>query len=161
MDAADMARKRWQSVGRGERSRIMWDAALARWRSADAAKFAEARKRAEFARQVRADRLAARRGPQLRRIARAYVWWKAPEQALKDRRHFLLSIMQYATWQDAMAVLSAFGRGEFRKALRSALPGILSDKSWRFWHMYLGMADSPEGAPPMPIRKIVGVRTQT
>jgi hypothetical protein len=158
MDAADMARRRWESVGRGERSRIMRDAALTRWRKADAGEFAEARRRAEFARQVREARLAARRGAQVSRIARAYVWWKEPEQALKDRRHFLLSIMQYATWEDATVVLAAFGRSEFRKALRSALPGILSDKSWRFWHVYLGMAEDPDDAPPMPIRQVAGVR---
>lgn len=148
-----MARKRWEGVGREERSRIARQAVLVRWQRADGKERARARKRAEHARRVRARRLAARRGPELRRIARTYVWWKEPGQSLKEWRHLLLYVMQYATWSDALTVLEVFGRNSFAKALRSALPGILSEKSWRFWHVYLGLAGTDD-VPPMPRRQI-------
>jgi hypothetical protein len=156
VDAAEMARKRWEGVACEERSRIARRAVLARWQRANAKDRARARERAEYARRVRARRLAARHGPELRRIARTYVWWKEPAQSLKESRHFLLYVMQYATWSDATTVLEVFGRNSFAKALRSALPGILSDKSWRFWHIYLGLA-AGDRVPSMPRRQILDV----
>ena len=60
MDAAEMARRRWQNVSPEVRSRLTRAAALARWASADESEITRARARAAAAREVRARQLAAR-----------------------------------------------------------------------------------------------------
>lgn len=154
-----MAKRRWASVEDGERSRLMQKEALARWERASSEELSRAAERAALARKARAAQLEARQKPELRQIARKYVWWREPELTLKNhRRHFLLHVMQFATWDDAMLVLEAFGHNAFRNALRDALPGILSPRSWNFWHIRLGLANSPEAVPPMPGRKVANAK---
>ena len=60
MNAAAMARRRWQNVSPAERSRLTRAAALARWANADESEITRARARATTAREVRARQLAAR-----------------------------------------------------------------------------------------------------
>jgi len=86
----------------------------------------------------------------LEAMARKYVWWKDPAEALADRTHFLARIMTWATWEDADFVLDTLGAEAFREALRHAPPGIFNGRSWAFWHLRLGLGEPP----PLPQRRI-------
>lgn len=86
---------------------------------------------------------------QLFAIARTYVWWKSPEETLKDTSYFLWHVMNSADWNDAMSVLEILGPDAFREALRACAPGALNKKSWEFWHLFL---DIP--VTPYPKRKV-------
>ena len=82
----------------------------------------------------------------LRELARRYVWWQPPEQAVADRTHLLCQLMQLGTWEDVRAAKRVLGADAFREALQAAPPGILDERSWTFWHHNLFGRPAP--APP-------------
>jgi hypothetical protein len=84
----------------------------------------------------------------LKSIARKYVWWKKPEEALAYPNHFLAQVMTFATFEDAMLVLRNLGGDAFRDALAHAPPGVFDIRSWHFWHHRLGVTP----IPPLPER---------
>jgi hypothetical protein len=86
----------------------------------------------------------------LQHIARTYVWWKPPVEALADEKHFLAQVMNLGTWEDEMYILETFGEDRLRAVLRDAPPGLFSPRSWHFWHYRLGL----EEVPPLPKRKL-------
>lgn len=83
-------------------------------------------------------------------LARRYVWWLPPEEALAHRDHFLCQLMQLGTLDDVQTARRLLGDDAFREALRAAPSGILDARSWTFWHLFLF------GAPPpaMPLRPL-------
>ena len=82
-------------------------------------------------------------------IAREYVWWYSPQEALKNTDYFLLHVMNLATWEDAQKVLAHYGTAPFVHALHDALPGALTEKSWVFWHHWFNLPPKP-----YPVRKL-------
>jgi hypothetical protein len=83
-------------------------------------------------------------------LARRYVWWKTPTEALAYRAHLLCQIMQLGTYDDVRSARRLFGDDALRDALRSAPPGILDARSWNFWHLNL----FGQPAPPLPARPL-------
>jgi hypothetical protein len=83
-------------------------------------------------------------------LARKYVWWKPPDEALGARGHFLAHVMTYGTVEDVRWMVEFFGEGSLRAALKHAPPGVLNSRSWYFWHLRLGV----EPIPPLPKRRI-------
>jgi len=81
-------------------------------------------------------------------LARRYAWWRVPAEALADRRRFIAQVMEHGTWEDAHALLADWGRDAFTGVLRDPPPGVLSPRSWRFWHVRLGCGEPAEAAPP-------------
>jgi hypothetical protein len=56
--------------------------------------------------------------------------------------------MELGTWDDAHALLDVVGLDRFREVLAAPPPGMLSEKSWTFWHYRLGL-----GTPVTPVPK--------
>ena len=83
-------------------------------------------------------------------LARRYVWWKTPEEALQARTHFLCQLMQLGTDEDLRLARHLLGDDAFRDALRDAPPGILDARSWNFWHLVL-FHHPPPPAPARPL----------
>lgn len=82
-------------------------------------------------------------------IAKKYVWWKTPSDALSHRDHFLCQLMQLGTLDDVLFVRARLGDPAFREALNHAPSGVLDAKSWNFWNLvYFG------AVPPMPERPL-------
>lgn len=89
----------------------------------------------------------------LRQMARKYVWWLAPGEALK-RPHLVISqVMELGDYDDVRRMESAAGREALVAALQQAEPGRFSARSWTYWHYRLGLA-RPGAAPPLPERAI-------
>ena len=89
----------------------------------------------------------------LRRMARRYVWWLPPADALK-RPHLVPSqVMELGDYDDVVRMESVLGRDALAAALRRAEPGRFSAPSWTFWHYRLGLARSGR-VPPLPKRAI-------
>ncbi|HEY5049064.1 MAG TPA: hypothetical protein VII49_13700 [Rhizomicrobium sp.] len=81
-------------------------------------------------------------------LARRYVWWTPPERTVPENLPGLVAqVMEMATWEDAHELLGLLGRGAFEKVLHSPPAGILSPKSWTFWHHRLGFGEPREAAP--------------
>lgn len=88
----------------------------------------------------------------LLRLARKYVWWKAPEEALSFRRRLIAQVMEVGDHGDVLALAGAVGDGALRDALVRAGAGEFSARSWAYWHYRLGLARVDE-VPPLPVRR--------
>jgi hypothetical protein len=80
-----------------------------------------------------------------RALARRYVWWQAPDEALGHLPKLLQQIMTLGTPEDYAAAVKLWGREAFREALIAAPPGALDERSWYFWRRHFGL---PEAPPP-------------
>jgi len=83
-------------------------------------------------------------------LARRYMWWMAPSEALAHRDRLLCQLMQLATVEDVEVARRWFGDSAFREALRAAPPGVFDMRSWTFWHRFWFDASPPE----LPIRSL-------
>jgi hypothetical protein len=89
----------------------------------------------------------------LRRMARKYVWWLTPSEALA-RQHLVASqVMNLGDYGDVRALEGALGRERLAQALRAAGPGRFTPRSWNWWHYRLGLA-RPGRVPPLPRRAL-------
>jgi len=84
-------------------------------------------------------------------LARKYIWWQPPEQTLGDRHRLVAQVMNIGTHADVETLRAVLGDEEFKRALRKARAGELSERSWNYWHLVLGLA-KPHAVPPLPRR---------
>ena len=94
---------------------------------------------------------------ELLQVARRVVWFQTPEETPRDAVLFLNHAMTYGTIEELREVRSHFDDDEFRAALRNAHPGIISARSWNYWHLMLDMGPPP----PLPERRIAGAEGLT
>ena len=91
--------------------------------------------------------------PTLADLARRYVWWLPPEEALEYPQRVIASIMDMGTFEDIHELIAIVGEEALRQTLRSAEAGQFRPRSWSFWHYLLnGLAD--DTLPPLPVRKV-------
>jgi hypothetical protein len=92
-------------------------------------------------------------GRLLRAMARKYVWWLPPAEALARSGLVVTQVMEMGDYEDVLRVEAALGREALVEALRRAAPGRLSARSWTYWHHRLGLAASGR-IPPPPRRSL-------
>ena len=83
-------------------------------------------------------------------IARRVVWFKRPEETLKDPVHFMAHLMTYTTVEDILAMRKYLSLDDFRFALDHAPAGVFDPRSWSYWNIICGRYPVPE----MPRRRI-------
>lgn len=88
--------------------------------------------------------------PDLQRVAKRVVWFKAPDDALKDLRLFLAHVMTYGTLSDIGTTLKYFSEADFETTLDDPPPGVFDPRSWTYWNVRYHR----EPVPPLPQRKI-------
>ena len=88
----------------------------------------------------------------LRAVARRVVWFKPPEETLRDTVFFLNHVMTFGDVDDVVTMRRHFDDEALRDALRRACPGVFDARSWTYWHAVL--CGTP--APPLPTRQIPG-----
>lgn len=71
----------------------------------------------------------------LRMVARRVVWFKRPEDALRDTRLFLAHVMTYGTLSDITTTLQHFSESDFEAVLDDPPPGIFDPRSWTYWNV--------------------------
>ena len=86
------------------------------------------------------------------KLAGKYVWWKSLDQALKDKNHFLASLMTFATMEDTKWMEQNFSRDELINVLKKPPIGIFTARAWHFWHYRLGLANNESEIPDLPKR---------
>ena len=89
-------------------------------------------------------------GPRGAAMARKYVWWQTPEQTLEDPCLLASQIMTLGTLDDVQWLRRHTSRDALRRVLRNPPVGVFNERSWRFWHLQLGMAR----CPPLPARPL-------
>jgi hypothetical protein len=88
---------------------------------------------------------------ELRAVAKRVEWFKPPEEALADRKHFLAHVMTYGTWDDWVVTAQYYQEAEFDAVLKDPPAGIFDERSWVYWNLRYH-PDDP--VPPLPRRKI-------
>ena len=88
----------------------------------------------------------------LTQLARKYIWWQPPEVSSSEPRRVIAQIMNLGTFEDVQALRRLVAPEELARALREALPGEFSERSWHYWHLVLGIAPL-DRIPPLPIRR--------
>ncbi len=83
-------------------------------------------------------------------LANKLVWWKTPEEALKDRKRILVQVMVYGTAQDLVVAKDFFSDEDFLEVLEDPPSAIFDPRSWAYWNL---MYDQYP-AKPMPKRKL-------
>ena len=90
--------------------------------------------------------------PLLKNLAKKYIWWETPEEAVRNPYRVLAGAMNLGSLEDYHILATEFDKERLSDVLRNAVPGWFSEKSWVFWHHFLDLIDVVETAPPLPQR---------
>lgn len=88
----------------------------------------------------------------LRALARRYVWWLSPGEALARPNFIATQVMEMGDFEDMLKLEAMLGREALVRALRGAEAGRLSERSWIYWHHRLGVAG--RRIPALPRRAL-------
>jgi hypothetical protein len=87
----------------------------------------------------------------LTRLAKRYIWWLSPAEAMLDPHHVMAQVMNIGTVEDCMSLRALVDDDDLRMVLREARPGEFSDRSWHYWHQMLGESGLAK-VPELPVR---------
>lgn len=87
-----------------------------------------------------------------RALARKYLWWLDPDEAIGHQERLVAQVMNMGTFDDVRLVEEQLGEAYLRKVLEEAAAGWLDEGPWTFWHYRLGLA-KPGHAPEPPRRR--------
>lgn len=90
----------------------------------------------------------------LRQMAAKYVWWKSPDEAMRHPRRIITQVMNIGDYGDVQRMTHALSDAALKDALAQAEAGELSERSWVYWHLRLGLCSIQENCPPLPVRRI-------
>jgi hypothetical protein len=88
----------------------------------------------------------------LKPLARKYLWWKTPDEAVAFPERLIAQVMDLGDFEDVAALVAQAGEAELRDVLLHAEAGQFSARSWAYWHYRLGIARVGE-VPPLPERR--------
>ena len=74
-------------------------------------------------------------------LALRYVWWQSAAETLASPEVLLRQILRIGTANDYVAGCMLWSEDAFRRALTSAPPGSLDERSWVFWHRHYGLPE--------------------
>lgn len=89
----------------------------------------------------------------LARLARKYVWWKTPDEAMEMPERVVAQVMNIGDYDDVAMLAEEVGDDYLRGVLTRAEIGQFSARSWAYWHYRLGLA-APGQVPAMPTRRL-------
>jgi hypothetical protein len=82
-------------------------------------------------------------------VAKRVEWFKTPQEALADRKHFLAHVMTYGTWDDLVVTAHYYPETELAAVLDDPPAGIFDRRSWVYWNLRYHR----DPVPPLPARK--------
>ena len=89
----------------------------------------------------------------LKNLARKYIWWKSPEEAVLFPHRIIAQVMNIGGFDDMQSLAESAGDPLLRDVLQNAEVGEFNPRSWTYWHYRLGLA-RPGQVPSMPQRKL-------
>lgn len=88
------------------------------------------------------------------RLAKRYIWWKQPAEAMRFPQILFAQVMDRGTLEDMDALEDKIGARTLIGVLERAEIGQFRPQSWTYWHYRLGVANEPHDMPAMPIRRL-------
>jgi hypothetical protein len=88
----------------------------------------------------------------IRELAAKYIWWKTPDEALRQPKRVAAQVMDIGDFEDVQRLANEMGEAYLRSVIAEAEPGQLSARSWNYWHHRLGLVKRGK-VPPMPRRR--------
>lgn len=88
----------------------------------------------------------------LKPLARKYLWWKTPDEAVAYPERLIAQVMNIGDFADIAAIAAEVGDDALREVLQRGEAGQFSARSWAYWHYRLGLAKVGE-VPPLPVRR--------
>ena len=101
----------------------------------------------------RGERMAQIEHESLKTLARKYVWWKTPEEAVAMPQRVIAQVMNIGDYADVQSLATQVGDDVLRDVLAHAEAGQFNERSWAYWHYRLGLS-SVDGVPALPVRKL-------
>ena len=92
-------------------------------------------------------------GEVLLMLAKRYIWWKTPQEAILFRERLSAQVMNIGSYEDVLLLEDKMGKEALAKVVKSAEAGWFTPKSWHFWNYRLGLCGIGD-VPPMPRRNI-------
>lgn len=90
----------------------------------------------------------------LGRWAAKYIWWKAPDDAMRWPTRIIAQVMNLGEYDDVLRLIEVFGAEALRQTLRGAEAGMFTPRSWHYWHYRLGLVAPGERVPALPVRRV-------
>jgi len=90
---------------------------------------------------------------ELKRLSARYVWWKTPDEAMRNPRRIMAQVMNLGDYEDMCKLVEIAGHEALRDVLRQAEAGEFNERSWHYWHYRLRLAEL-EQVPPLPQREL-------
>ena len=87
-----------------------------------------------------------------RNLARKYLWWMNPDEAVGDEERLVAQVMNMGTFEDIRLIEKDLGDEYLRRVVKNARPGYFDEKAWAYWHYRLGLA-KPDKVPALPQRR--------
>ncbi len=88
----------------------------------------------------------------LKPLARKYIWWKTPEEAVAMPERVIAQVMNIGDYADVQSLASQVGDDALRVVLTQAQAGQFNERSWAYWHYRLGLSNVDQ-VPALPVRK--------
>ena len=76
-------------------------------------------------------------------VVEQLFWWQPPEKSIQNTKRLITQILEYSTPKSVRIMFDYFSNEEIIDALNNPIPGVMSEKSWQFWHIYLKLPLSP------------------
>lgn len=89
----------------------------------------------------------------LKSLARKYIWWKTPDEAIEMPERVIAQVMNIGDYADVQSMASQVGNEVLCKVLKQAQAGQFNERSWAYWHYRLGLADVGQ-VPALPSRNL-------
>ncbi|HZL66803.1 MAG TPA: hypothetical protein VFC29_05665 [Candidatus Limnocylindrales bacterium] len=87
---------------------------------------------------------------ELQKVAKRVVWFKPPEETLKEPQLFLAHVMTYGTLADIVTAMKYYSDEDFDRVLCDPPAGVFDIRSWNYWNLRF----RHEPVPPLPSRSL-------
>ncbi len=88
----------------------------------------------------------------LLQMARKYIWWLTPTEAVISPQRIIAQVMNIGDYADVQKMAVRLGDDSLRDAIAHAQAGQFNPKSWHYWHYRLGLAELGQ-VPELPSRR--------
>lgn len=77
-------------------------------------------------------------------LAKKYIWWKPPEEALLALDALYAQVLELGTWKDVEILLAIVDKEQLIRVLKNPPKGVISEKSSIYWFKRFNIVTTSE-----------------